>query len=72
LLFLLLAAKTITEDNNTILGFPKEITSDYYKLCEYIHYHHGELFYLDFGRENSEKAAGSFVFQRISFCPKSA
>lgn len=60
LLFLLLAAKTITEDNNTILGFPKEITSDYYKLCEYIHYHHGELFYLDFGRENEDLAFGYY------------
>ena len=60
LLFLLLGAKIITEDNRTVLGFPMEPQSDYYKLCEYVHYHHGELFYLDFGRENDELVSGYY------------
>lgn len=60
LLFLLMGAKTITGDNKIALGFPKEIVSDYYKLCEYVHYHHGELFYLDFGRENEDLAFGYY------------
>lgn len=60
LLFLLMGSKTITEDNKTTLGFPKEIVSDYYKLCEYVHYHNGDLFYLDFGSENDDLAFGYY------------
>ena len=42
------------------MRFPREIVSDYYKLCEYIHYHHGELFYLDLGREQEDMAFGYY------------
>ena len=40
LLFLLMGATELTEDNKDTMGFPREIVSDYYKLCEYIHYDH--------------------------------
>ena len=63
LLFLLLGAKAITEDNRDSLGFSTEIQSDYYKLCEYVHYHHGELFYLDCGKENEELVFGYYDTQ---------
>jgi hypothetical protein len=60
LLFLLLGAKIVTENDRTVLGFPVEIQSDYFKVCEYVHYHHGELFYLDLGRENEELVLGYY------------
>lgn len=60
LLFLLMGATELTEDNKDTMRFPREIVSDYYKLCEYIHYHHGELFYLDLGREQEDMAFGYY------------
>lgn len=60
LLFLLMGATALTEDNKDVLGFPREIVSDYYKLCEYVNYHHGELFYLDLGSEQEEMAFGYY------------
>lgn len=60
LLFLLMGATALTEDNKDTLGFQREIVSDYYKLCEYVHYHHGELFYLDFGSEQEDMAFGYY------------
>ena len=60
LLFLLMGATALTEDNKDTLGFQREIVSDYYKLCEYVHYHHGELFYLDFGTEQEDMALGNY------------
>ena len=54
LLFLLLGAIVLTEDNKVVLGFPLEIQSGFYKLCEYVHYHSGDLFYLDFDRKEAE------------------
>ena len=47
LLFLLLGAKTLSNENRATLGYPEEIRSDFYKLCEYVNYHHGELFFLE-------------------------
>ena len=49
LAFLLLGAKTLSEEDKLELGFPTKVYSDYYKLCEYVNYHHADLFYLDFG-----------------------
>ena len=60
LLFLLMGATALTENNKDTIGFPKEIVLDYYRLCEYVHYHHGELFYLDFGREREKMALGYY------------
>ena len=60
LLFLLMGATALTEDNKDTLGFQREIVSDYYKLCEYVHYHHGELFYLDFGSEQEDMEIGYY------------
>lgn len=60
LLFLLMGATALTEDNKDTLGFQREIVSDYYKLCEYVHYHHGELFYLDFGSEQEDMELGYY------------
>ena len=60
LLFLLMGATALTEDNKDTLGFQRVIVSDYYKLCEYVHYHHGELFYLDFGSEQEDMAFGYY------------
>ncbi len=53
LLFLLLGAFALTDDDRKTLGFPAEKYSDYYKLCEYVNYHKGEPFYLDL--EDGEK-----------------
>lgn len=60
LLFLLLGSHNISDGDKKTLGFPTEINSDYYKLCEYVNYHHGELFYLDFGKENEKLASGYY------------
>ena len=57
---MLLGAKIVTENDRTVLGFPVEIQSDYYKVCEYVHYHNGELFYLDLGKENEELVFGYY------------
>lgn len=66
LLFLLMGATTLTEENKDTLGFQRVIVSDYYKLCEYVHYHHGGVFYLDFGREQEEMAFGYYdAFSKV-------
>ena len=53
LAFLLLGAAEIAEGNKHELGFPKgDFTSDRYKLCEYVNYHAGDLFFLVFSDGN--------------------
>ena len=51
LIFLLLGAHALTEENKLELGIPStnEFT-DYYRLCEYVNYHCNELFFLDLGK----------------------
>ena len=58
LMFLLLGAKVLVKDYQTQLGFPEEIYSDYYKLCEYVNYHHGDLFYLALKRDEEKLVSG--------------
>lgn len=52
LLFLLLGSISINDNTITALGLENNVPSDYYKLCEYVHYHHDDIFYLDFGNEH--------------------
>jgi hypothetical protein len=54
LLFLLLGGKTLKYEDKVALGFSFKFQSDFHKLCEYVHYHHAELFFLDFGDGNEE------------------
>ena len=58
--FLLLAGKKISEDNRITLKFPMEIKSDYYKLCEYVNFHSGEPFILEFGDGNVQIMSGYY------------
>ena len=46
--FLLLGIFELNDDNLFILGYPNEIVSDYYRLCEYVDYHYGDIFFLNF------------------------
>ena len=49
LIFLLLGSASLRETDKTELGFPQEnFFSDLYRLCEYINYHAGDIFYLCF------------------------
>ena len=49
MMFLILGALALSNDEKTKLGFPQIITTDYYRLCEYVNFHHKEPFYLDYG-----------------------
>ena len=53
ILFLLFGTINLTNENKKALGFPDQEFSDYYKLCEYVNYHNGDIFFitLDDGRE---------------------
>lgn len=52
LVFLLLGAHVLTEENKVELGMPSSnVFTDYYRLCEYVNYHSNELFYLVYGQE---------------------
>lgn len=54
LIFLLLGSQNLDENDLIQLGLPNmKIHDDYYRLCEYVNYHRGELFFLSHedGRE---------------------
>lgn len=59
LLFLLLGSISISDNTITALGLENKAPSDYYKLCEYVHYHHDDIFYLDFGNEHETIVFGN-------------
>lgn len=53
LIFLLLGSQILSSKDRKSLGeFSVDIFDDYYKLCEYVNYHSGELFYMNFGQED--------------------
>lgn len=52
IMFLLLGGQKFNEFELIELGMPKEdIENDYYRLCEYVNYHKGDIFFLDFGEK---------------------
>lgn len=52
IMFLLLGGQKLNNLELLELGMPKgDIVSDYYRLCEYVNYHSGEIFFLDFGQK---------------------
>lgn len=55
MVFLLLGGCNLSEAELSELGYSEEAFTDYYRLCEYVNFHSGELFYLDFadGREET-------------------
>ena len=59
LVFLLLGSHDFPEENLSKLGMPqKNEYNDYAKLCEYVNFHSGELFFIDIGHETEELAFG--------------
>lgn len=46
---MLLGACDLSKDKLKELGLPQIVQSDYYRLCEYVDYHSGMLFALNFG-----------------------
>ncbi len=52
--FLLLGSFELSERSTNILGYPQDIYSDYYRLCEYVNYHAGNIFVLDFDGEEEQ------------------
>lgn len=62
IIFLLLGGCNLNDEKLTKLGYSEETFTDYYRLCEYINFHSGELFYLDF-EENGEQM-GFGVYDR--------
>ena len=52
--FLLLGGCNLSEEELYELGYSEEAYTDYYRLCEYVNFHSGELFYLDFGDGKQE------------------
>lgn len=54
LIFLLLGAFSLSEENLRTLGMPAaEPFSDYYRLCEYVNYHQGEIFFFNLPYEEN-------------------
>lgn len=55
LMFVLLGAHELTDTDLQLLGIPPiDMFTDYYFLCEYVHYHRGELFvFVDESNEES-------------------
>ena len=45
--FLLLGTFAISSEDKITLGFPEYVNTEYHKLCEYINYHSGKIFFLD-------------------------
>ena len=54
MVFLLLGGCNLSEAELSELGYSEEVFTDYYRLCEYVNFHSGELFYLDFGDGREE------------------
>lgn len=53
LLFLVLGAQQLSNENREQLGqLDESAYDDYYKLCEYINYHSNELFFINFGKND--------------------
>lgn len=47
LVFLVLSAHKLTDEKKRLLGLPdKRFKDDYYKLCEYMNYHAGDVFFI--------------------------
>lgn len=58
IIFLILGSISILDKELVELGFSFRSYTDYYKLCEYVNFHHGSLFYLDFGDGNEQIGFG--------------
>lgn len=55
IIFLMLGACNLSEEKLCELGYSEETYTDYYRLCEYVNFHSGELFFLDFGDGREEQ-----------------
>ena len=59
IIFLLLGSQSLSEQDLTKLGMPTiNEYSDYAKLCEFVNFHSGDLFFIDIGHETEELAFG--------------
>ncbi len=59
IIFLLLGSQSLSEQNMADLGIPTvNEYSDYAKLCEFVNFHSGDLFFIDIGHETEELAFG--------------
>jgi hypothetical protein len=59
IIFLLLGSQKLSEQELTKLGMPAiNEYSDYAKLCEFVNFHSGDLFFVDIGCETEELAFG--------------
>jgi len=60
MIFLLLGAQKLTNDDLTQLGIPNNTDefSDYARLCEYVNFHSGNLFFLNFGGKEDKWVLG--------------
>ena len=74
LAFLILGSAIITDGDRTTIGIPSDdFSSDRYKLCEYVNYHVGDVFFLCYGdqqeaivqavRDPYAKPVNGIVFQ---------
>lgn len=63
IIFLLLGGCVLTEERKNELGYSEKTFTDYYRLCEYVNFHSGELFFLDFD-DGREEQIGFGVFDR--------
>ena len=57
IIFLLLGGCNLSADKLNQLGYSEETYTDYYRLCEYVNFRSGELFYLDFNDGREEQIA---------------
>ncbi len=56
MMFLLLGSHKLTEIETNQLGMPDmTIFCDFFRLCEYVNYHAGEIFFLGFGDGREEQ-----------------
>lgn len=63
MIFLLLGGCNLSAEKLHELGYSEETYTDYYRLCEYVNFHSGELFFLDFG-DGREEQMGFSVYDR--------
>lgn len=59
IIFILLGSQSLSKQDLAKLGMPKRNEySDYAKLCEFVDFHSGDLFFIDIGHETEELAFG--------------